>query len=97
MAENLDEYWDNLNAGRDCIIEIPNDRWDYKEYKDMYCKWGGFIKDIAAFDPLFFNISPNTARLMDPQERFFIQAAWSCIEDAGYTRKDLENAITSLS
>lgn len=78
-----------MKAGRDCISEIPRDRWDYRSYPGMYCKWGGFISDADKFDPSFFNISPNTARFMDPQERLFLQTAWACIEDAGYTKDRL--------
>ncbi|PKM51733.1 MAG: hypothetical protein CVV02_05580 [Firmicutes bacterium HGW-Firmicutes-7] len=97
MAETLDEFWSNLKAGKDCITEIPPDRWDYKEYFDpdknkkgtSYSKWGGFIKDVDKFDPLFFNISPKEAELMDPQERLFLETAWHTLEDGGYTRRSL--------
>lgn len=89
-AENLDEYLDNLKNGRDCITEIPKERWDYRKYPDIKCKWGGFIKDADKFDPQFFNITPNNAIFMDPQERIFLETVWSCLEDAGYTPKNLE-------
>ncbi len=99
QARNLDEYRANLESGKDCISEIPDTRWDWGKYYDpnpdkaiegkMYCKWGGFIEDTDRFDPLFFNISPRYAELMDPQERLFLEAAWSVLEDAGYTRKHL--------
>ena len=89
MANNIDEFWENLKAGRDCITEIPKERWDYQQYPEMYCKWGGFLDDFDKFDAQFFNISPNTARSMDPQARLFLQTVWSCFEDAGYTRKRL--------
>jgi len=91
MAEDTEAFWENLKAGRDCITEIPKERWDYRQYPDMYCKWGGFLEDFDKFDTQFFNISPNTARSMDPQARLFLQTVWSCIEDAGYTRKRLED------
>ena len=99
MAADTNEFWQNLKTGKDCITEIPGDRWDYRNYYTpqkgkeggMYCKWGGFIADIDRFDPLFFNISPFEAKMMDPQERLFLQTVWSCFEDAGYTRKRLED------
>ena len=34
---------------------------------------------------LFFNISPIEAQLMDPQQRLFLEAAWHCMEDAGFS------------
>lgn len=94
QAQTLLEFWKNLQDGRDCITEIPPDRWDHGLYYDSdpgkrgktYCKWGGFISDVDKFDPLFFNISPKEAALIDPQERLFLQTVWETMEDAGYTK-----------
>ncbi|WP_369751182.1 SDR family NAD(P)-dependent oxidoreductase [Brevibacillus sp. BC25] len=93
QAKNVDEFWNHLKEGKNCISEIPKDRWDWKNYFDeekgkkesMYTKWGGFIDDMDKFDPLFFQISPKEAEEMDPQERLFLQEAYASIEDAGYT------------
>jgi acyl transferase domain-containing protein len=97
MADDLDEFWDNLRQARDCVTEIPASRWDHSGYFEphsrrpgsSYSKWGGFLSDIDRFDPLFFNIPPREARLMDPQERLFLETAWHTIEDAGHTRSSL--------
>jgi len=96
-ANNLEEYWENLKAGKDCITEIPKTRWDHRQYFDTekgkfgksYSKWGGFIDGVDQFDPMFFNIAPREAQFMDPQERLFLQCAFGTIEDAGYTREVL--------
>lgn len=91
-ADDLNEFWDILRDGKDCVKEIPAKRWDYKKYYDedmegkSYSKWGGFLDDIACFDPAFFHIAPKEAELMDPQERLFLEIAWNAFEDAGYTR-----------
>ncbi|MBF0397095.1 MAG: SDR family oxidoreductase [Desulfobacterales bacterium] len=96
-ASNLEEYWENLKNGRDCITEIPKSRWDSYEFKDkIYCKWGGFLDDVDKFDPLFFNISPREAETIDPQERLFLETAYAVIEDAGYTREKLKNYQVSV-
>jgi polyketide synthase PksN len=97
QAENLQEFWRNLQEGRDCITEIPPERWDHKLYYDpdqskggkSYSKWGGFIAGVDQFDPLFFSISPKEAALIDPQERLFLETAWHTIEDAGYTKESI--------
>jgi len=34
QAENLQAFWKNLQSGRDCITEIPPERWDHKLYFD---------------------------------------------------------------
>jgi polyketide synthase PksN len=92
-ARNIKEYWDNLINGKDCITEIPQDRWNHSLYFDKdknkpgktYSKWGGFLDGVDQFDPLFFNISPREAEIMDPQERIFLECVYEAIEDAGYT------------
>ncbi|WP_139140982.1 type I polyketide synthase, partial [Streptomyces oceani] len=100
QARNLDEYWENLAAGRDCVSEVPPQRWDLTGFfhadRDeavasglSYSKWGGFLEGFADFDPLFFGISPHEAMSMDPQERLFLQESWNALEDAGYTRQRL--------
>jgi polyketide synthase PksN len=99
QANDLRAFWEILKSGRDCVTEIPKDRWDIDRYYDpdpnkaaegkMYSRWGAFLDDVDKFDPLFFNIAPVEAELMDPQERLFLETAWIVLEDAGYTRQDL--------
>ena len=97
MADNLSEFWQNLVAGKNCVTEIPAQRWNYHDYfsedknalGSIHSKWGGFVNDVDKFDPLFFNMSPMEAELIDPQERLFLQTAWNTIEDAAYTQAQL--------
>ena len=98
QAFDLEAFWTNLRDGKDCITEVPKERWDWREYFSAdrtkagqhYSKWGGFIEGVDEFDPLFFNISPADAEILDPQERLFLQHAWLALEDAGYTRAALQ-------
>ncbi len=95
QSPTLDAYWQNLSQGVDCVSEIPLERWDASRYFDRekgksgksHSKWGGFIEGVDQFDPLFFNITPHEAELIDPQERLFLQCAYHTLEDAGYTRE----------
>ncbi|QYF93474.1 SDR family NAD(P)-dependent oxidoreductase [Massilia sp. PAMC28688] len=97
QAADLAAYWENLSQGKDCITEIPAERWELDGFYDAdrsqagksYAKWGGFISDVDCFDPLFFGISPMEAERIDPQERLFLQTTWKAIEDAGYSRQHL--------
>ncbi len=97
QASNTEEFWNNLLEGKDCITEVPENHWDIKAYFDSeagktgksYSKWGGFLKNPYAFDPLFFNVSPKEAKWTDPQERLFLQTVYETIEDAGYTKQTL--------
>ncbi|KPA18737.1 polyketide synthase, partial [Candidatus Magnetomorum sp. HK-1] len=101
MANTMDEFWENIKTARNCISEIPEERWSLNDFyvpgieearklNKSYSKWGGFIDGFAHFDALFFNISPKEAMNIDPQERLFLQCCWELFEDAGYTRHQIE-------
>ncbi|MEZ0115425.1 polyketide synthase PksN [Catenulispora sp. EB89] len=104
MADDLDEFWANLAAGRDCVTEIPADRWDADRWYDpdpaalgrAHTRWGGFLRDVDRFDPVFFGISPRQAEIMDPQERLFLQCAWHTLEDSGYRRAELSGRAVGV-
>lgn len=99
QAANLEEFWDNLVAGRDCIREAPAERWPGQSADDTArnrAKWGGFIDGLAEFDPLFFNLSPREAVAMDPQNRLLMMHVWLAMEDAGYSASRLSGTNTGL-
>ncbi|TAK73854.1 MAG: thioester reductase, partial [Gammaproteobacteria bacterium] len=95
QADNLEAYWENLLQGRNCISEIPKERWDWNDNKTDV-KWGGFINGIQKFDPQFFGITPQEAELMDPQHRLLMTYTYKAIEDAGYHPKVLANTATGV-
>ncbi|WP_063050878.1 thioester reductase domain-containing protein [Nocardia arthritidis] len=92
-ASTVEEFWANLIAGRDCIVEVPPQRWDHREYLSedpdepgtTYARWGGFLDDVDKFDARFFGITPKDAEEMDPQQRLFLETSWAALEDAGYS------------
>ncbi|RRH95025.1 KR domain-containing protein [Pseudomonas aeruginosa] len=84
-ADSLNDLWQVLIQGQDLFEDVT--RWDLSRYFPAYapyCRRGGFLRDIDCFDPLFFNISGREAKVMDPQQRLFLQEAWRALEDAGY-------------
>ena len=103
QSPDIRTFWNNLRDGRDCITEIPSNRWDWKRYYNEqniensvhHSKWGGFIEGVDEFDPLFFNISPLEAISMDPQERLFLEHSWMALEDAGIDRLSLEKNFSN--
>ena len=89
-ANDPETFWDVLSRGVDAVSEIPQTRWNVREhYHEVpapgktYSKWGGFVKDIEAFDPESFSISPREAACMDPQQRMLLEVTWEALEDAG--------------
>jgi len=93
-SKGLNEFWENIKNGKNCIREIPQSHWNYRDsFEDnkkptpnkTYSKWGSFLEDADKFDPLFFRISPLEAESLDPQVRLMLETAWETVEDAGYT------------
>lgn len=104
QSKNLNEFWKHLEQGDNLITEVPENRWDYKKYygdplqggNKTLCKWGGFIDDIDKFDASFFHISPQEAKLLDPQQRKFLEVVWKTIEDAGYKASSIKGTDTGV-
>ena len=104
QSKDLNEFWKHLEQGHDLITEVPESRWDYKKYygdplqgeNKTLCKWGGFMNDIDKFDASFFHISPQEAKLLDPQQRKFLEVVWKTIEDAGYKASSIEGTNTGV-
>ena len=103
-SPDLHAFWNNLEANKDLITEIPETRWNWKKYygdpsedkNKTMAKWGGFITDIDKFDPLFFYISPREAELMDPQQRITLEAVWHALEDAGISPRSIRGSKTGV-
>ncbi|MFF4407202.1 SDR family NAD(P)-dependent oxidoreductase [Streptomyces sp. NPDC001404] len=91
-AADLDELWENLVTARDCVTEVPADRWDHERVAGEpgeVPRWGGFLDSVADFDALLFNVAPSEAAIMDPQTRLFLECVWTLLESSGYTRERL--------
>jgi polyketide synthase PksN len=104
QSQDLEEFWENLKNSKDMTTVIPTDRWRWEDYygdplkeaNKSNSKWGGFMKEIDKFDPLFFSISPREAQVMDPQQRIFLEQVWKAIEDSGHKVSDLSGTRTGL-
>lgn len=90
-AADLGEFWRNLVDGRDAITDVPEDRWDAGFYDPgqadrpdrVYCRRGGFVDDIATFEPLKFGMMPNSVADIEPDQLIALEVAASAITDAG--------------
>jgi len=98
-------FWDNLLNGKDCIIDVPEHRWDVNRFYDadrekpgkMYVKSGGFLQErIDEFDALFFGVSPREAVSLDPQQRILMEVSWEALEDAGIDPDALAGTDTGV-
>jgi len=103
-ANNPAQFWENLRNGVDSITEVPKDRWDIDAWYDpdfsvpgkMILREGGFVDDIAEFDPQFFGISPREAATMDPQQRLLLEVSQQAFENAGIPPSSLAGSATGV-
>jgi 3-oxoacyl-(acyl-carrier-protein) synthase len=84
-ADNIDEFWQNLKSGKNCVTRVPVNRW--KDESSL----GGFINNVDAFDPHFFHVSPIEAEVMDPQTRLFLENTWNLLENGAYSSERIKN------
>ena len=79
-APDLDAYWRLIAEGRVATTPLPPGLWGAASSAGQV---GGLLPDYDRFDAAFFRISPREARLMDPQQRVFLEECWHALDDAG--------------
>ncbi|CDO29170.1 mycolic acid condensase [Mycolicibacterium vulneris] len=84
-----DEMWDALLAGKDCITDLPEGRWEeflseprIAERVAKARTRGGYLSDIKGFDSEFFALSKMEADNIDPQQRMALELTWEALEHA---------------
>ncbi|WP_150273101.1 type I polyketide synthase [Paenibacillus tepidiphilus] len=103
-ANNADQFWELLKAGKDAITEVPADRWSLEEFYHpnkqvkgkSHSKSGGFIDHFDKFDAKFFGINAREADQIDPQQRQMLEIVWEALEDAGIRPASLSGSKTGV-
>ena len=83
-AQTVAEFWKNLIAGAETISTLTDEQLSAAGVKkeDAYVPRRGLLERPEFFDATFFGISPREAEAMDPQQRIFLEEAWTALEDA---------------
>ncbi|GET38795.1 non-ribosomal peptide synthetase/type I polyketide synthase [Microseira wollei] len=98
-AQDIDSLWNNLCNGiesisffseQEMVAEGVNIKWLNNA---KHVRASGVLSDIELFDAYFFGYSPKEAELIDPQQRLFLECAWSAIEKAGYDPENYKGLI----
>lgn len=96
-APNLRTYWENILSKVNAITDPPED-WEADLFYDpdsqandrIYCKRGGYLGNLARFNPFDYGIMPLSIDGGEPDHYLALRLAYDALTDAGY-----ENRIDS--
>ncbi len=102
-APTLGNYWQNI-LDKKCVISDPPDDWQADLYFDAhstandrtYCKKGGYLGELAHFDPLEFGVMPSSLDGGEPDHYLALKIAKDALLDAGYTEKTVNPERTEV-
>ncbi|MDP6398407.1 MAG: SDR family NAD(P)-dependent oxidoreductase [Arenicellales bacterium] len=102
-ASHHDVFWRNILDRHSAIIEVPQDRWDWRLFyeeegsaKDSaLSKWGGFFPEIA-FDPRRYGIPPKVMPHIGVPQLLSLEVARRALIDAGYEDGEFDRENTSV-
>lgn len=89
-APDVDAFWRNLASGEESISRLSPEELAANGVPaalaedPSYVPAKGVLAGADLFDAGFFGYSPREAAFIDPQQRVFLQTAWSAMENAGY-------------
>lgn len=100
-----EDLWAMLEAGKDAVSLIPEDRWDRDATYDAdplapgkaNTRHGAFLEEnVRAFDAGFFGLSPREARSMDPLQRLLLEVTQEAFERAGISTDSVRGSNTGV-
>jgi acyl transferase domain-containing protein/phosphopantetheinyl transferase (holo-ACP synthase) len=91
-AADVDAYWRNILGKVDSTSEPPPESWDPGVYYDpeftdhdrTYCQRGGYLGDLATFEPLRYGVPPVSVG-GEPDQWLALRIAHEALRDAGAT------------
>ncbi|XP_076147275.1 phthioceranic/hydroxyphthioceranic acid synthase-like [Alosa pseudoharengus] len=103
-GEGLDNFWKVLVEGRNCAVEIPDERFDCSQWYDpdenkpgkTRTKRAALINGFNEFDKKLFGITDAEADQMDPQHKLLLQCSYRALEDAGIPMEKASGTRTGV-
>lgn len=98
-ADSVNELWEMIKSGQtgfkdlsdDSLIDAGVSSDDFNQTN--YVKKSASFISPDAFDAQFFGYSPREAEELDPQQRVFLECAWSAMEDASYSSENYDGRV----
>ncbi|XP_026148645.1 probable polyketide synthase 16 [Mastacembelus armatus] len=103
-GKSLDSFWTVLLKGKNCVVDIPAERFDsnfwysaddLKPGKTQTTR-AALIEGFNEFDHKFFGITEAEADFMDPQQKLLLQCTYRALEDAGMAMESISGSRTGV-
>ncbi len=106
-CRDLDAFWTLLRDGRTTRRPLPDCRREdlqrflrlkgafHSERPVEYFR-ASFLSDIDKFDHHFFGLAKQEANFTDPNQRLFLETAWTALEHAGYAGSAVRGTSTGV-
>nr|XP_006643393.1 PREDICTED: phthiocerol/phenolphthiocerol synthesis polyketide synthase type I PpsD-like [Lepisosteus oculatus]XP_015195232.1 PREDICTED: phthiocerol/phenolphthiocerol synthesis polyketide synthase type I PpsD-like [Lepisosteus oculatus] len=103
-GEGIDNFWKVLLEGRNCAVEIPNERFSSKSWYDPDNSKAGksrttkaaLIDGFNTFDHKLFGITEAEADRMDPQQKLLLECTYRALEEAGIPTEKASGTRTGV-
>jgi acyl transferase domain-containing protein/phosphopantetheinyl transferase len=102
-APNLQTYWQNIVSKVDAITDPPEDGLINRVFDPhstandrIYCKKGGYLADLPAFDSAEFGIMPVAVDGAEPEHFMALRVAHEALIDAGFPEKPFNRERTEV-
>lgn len=95
-SRNVSAFWQNILGKRDCVTDASPEwyRGVVQEQNTpanrIYTIKGGWLHDLAEFDPREFGIMPNAVDGREPEQMLALRNARDALADAGYLNKSFD-------
>ena len=102
-ARDLRAYWENVIHKVDAVGDPPPE-WEPDLFLDaqaesndrLYCARGGYLGELAEFDPAAYGIMPSAVDGTEPDHFLALRAAYDAIADAGFAPGRLDRERTEV-
>ena len=90
QSTTTEAFWQHLAQGNELITffddqELINEGVETSLVNnENYINAKPMLQGIDQFDAQFFDLTPREAKVLDPQQRLFLECVWEALEDAKY-------------
>ncbi|AEI67516.1 hybrid non-ribosomal peptide synthetase/type I polyketide synthase [Corallococcus macrosporus] len=99
-SADVQSFWRNLREGVESIVRLAPEALEWSPLMAEASRHHPDFVPVAAemeggdgFDAAFFGMAPREAEWMDPQQRVFLECAWTALEDAALDPERFEGKI----